>query len=112
MCPMFYNKYQQMWLFVFFDLPTETRKERKASAAFRKNLLKDGFQMFQFSVYIRHCISFSNVDTHIERVRKFLPSEGKVCLASFTEKQFSDMKVFYCKTRNKMIVDNEQLLLF
>ena len=51
------NAYRIMWLFVLFDLPVETKKERKAAADFRKALLKDGFSMLQFSVYNRHCAS-------------------------------------------------------
>ena len=47
---------------VFFDLPTDTKKERKAAALFRQNLLKDGFTMFQFSIYIRHCGSKENME--------------------------------------------------
>jgi CRISPR-associated protein Cas2 len=35
------NGYRIMWLFVFFDLPTDTAKDRKNAAGFRKNLLKD-----------------------------------------------------------------------
>jgi CRISPR/Cas system-associated protein endoribonuclease Cas2 len=46
------NKYRIMWLFVFFDLPTETKKDRRNAQQFRKNLLKDGFTMMQFSVYM------------------------------------------------------------
>ena len=30
------NAYHIMWLFVFFDLPTTTKMERKATAQFRK----------------------------------------------------------------------------
>ena len=37
-----------MWILVFFDLPTETKKERKAYTRFRKELMNDGFSMFQF----------------------------------------------------------------
>ena len=44
------NAYRIMWVLVFFDLPTETPKERKVAALFRKKIMKDGFQMFQFSV--------------------------------------------------------------
>ena len=36
-----------MWVLVFFDLPTETRKDRKNATLFRKRILKDGFTMFQ-----------------------------------------------------------------
>ena len=37
------SEYRVMWIMVFFDLPTETKKERKAHTQFRKNLQKDGF---------------------------------------------------------------------
>ena len=30
------NQYRCMWVLVFFDLPTETRSERKAATRFRK----------------------------------------------------------------------------
>ena len=46
-----------MWVLVLFDLPTETKRDRKASADFRKKLIQDGFTMFQFSIYVRHCPS-------------------------------------------------------
>ena len=41
-----------MWVLVFFDLPTDTKKERKSATDFRKKLIADGFIMFQFSIYI------------------------------------------------------------
>lgn len=46
-----------MWLMIYFDLPTEDKTDRKEYAIFRKNLLKAGFKMFQFSIYVRHCMS-------------------------------------------------------
>ena len=46
------SAYTIMWLYVMFDLPVETKRQRKNAADFRKNLLKDGFIMHQFSVYI------------------------------------------------------------
>ena len=51
-----FSEYRIMWVLVLFDLPTETKKDKKAYATFRKNLQKDGFTMFQFSIYVRHCI--------------------------------------------------------
>ena len=51
------NAYRIMWLFVFFDLPTTTKTERRHAAQFRKALEKDGFSMMQYSVYVRHCSS-------------------------------------------------------
>lgn len=41
-----------MWILVHFDLPTETKKDRRNYAQFRKKIMADGFAMFQFSMYI------------------------------------------------------------
>ena len=45
-----FSEYRIMWVLVFFDLPTDTKKERKEAADFRKRLIVDGFIMFQFSI--------------------------------------------------------------
>lgn len=85
------NSYRIMWLFVFFDLPTGTKKQRKNAGTFRKSLEKDGFTMKQYSVYVRHCPSKENQDVHIRRVGAFIPEEGMVSLLSVTDKQYSEM---------------------
>ena len=91
------SEYRVMWILVFFDLPTETKKERKAYADFRKKLMKDGFNMFQFSIYVRHCASRENMEVHTKRVRSFLPEFGKVGILSITDKQFVDIEIYYGK---------------
>ena len=40
-----FSEYRVMWVLVLFDLPTETKKEKKAYVDFRKNLQRDGFTM-------------------------------------------------------------------
>ena len=35
------SQYRVMWIFVLFDLPTETQKDIKAYAQFRKNIMRD-----------------------------------------------------------------------
>lgn len=85
------ESYRIMWLFCFFDLPVETKRQRKLATGFRKDLLKDGFSMMQFSVYVRHCASRENLDVHIKRVQKFTPETGSVSLLSITDKQFGNM---------------------
>lgn len=81
-----YSKYRVMWLLVFFDLPTETKKDRKAYTEFKKRLLNDGFTMFQFSIYVRHCASRENMAVHARRIRSFLPPYGKVGILGITDK--------------------------
>ena len=95
------NAYRIMWVLVFFDLPTETKKERKIYAKFRKEILADGFKMFQFSIYLRHCASRENADVHIKRVKKILPQKGHVGIMCITDKQFGMMEIF----RGKDLVD-------
>ncbi len=88
------NAYRIMWVMVLFDLPTETRQERKNYADFRKKMLQDGFAMFQFSIYLRHCSSMENADVHVKRVKKSLPEKGHVGIITITDKQFGMMEVF------------------
>jgi len=83
-----------MWVMVFFDLPTETSKERREAAMFRKNLIKDGFTMFQYSIYVRCCPSKENADVHVKRVKNFLPETGYVVVFTITDKQFGMMELF------------------
>ncbi|MFN8265950.1 MAG: CRISPR-associated endonuclease Cas2 [Chitinophagaceae bacterium] len=80
-----------MWLFVFFDLPVETKKERKEAARFRKDLLKDGFNMMQFSVYSRHCASDESAGVHIKRTKEKVPEKGQVSILKVTDKQYGDI---------------------
>jgi len=89
------NQYRIMWLYVFFDLPTETPQQRKVASKFRKSLLNDGFKMFQFSIYLRHCTSRENATVHERRVKKLLPRKGKICILTITDKQFGMMTVYH-----------------
>jgi CRISPR-associated protein Cas2 len=89
-----FNEYRVMWIFVLYDLPTETKKERHEFALFRKMLMQDGFEMFQFSIYVRHCASFENAQVHIKRVKAALPPLGKIGILTITDKQFGDIKIF------------------
>ena len=107
-----FSQYRSMWLIVFFDLPTDTKKERKAAAVFRQNLLKDGFTMFQFSIYVRHCASQENADVHIKRVKSILPPYGKIGIMCITDKQFSNIQLFYGKKPQKTSTPYQQLELF
>lgn len=91
------NAYRIMWLFVFFDLPTHTKTERRHAAQFRKALEKDGFAMMQYSVYVRHCVSKENMEVHIRQVRKSMPPSGMTSILSVTDKQYSEILNFWGK---------------
>ena len=107
-----FSQYRVMWILVFFDLPTETKKERKIAAQFRKDLQGDGFTMFQFSIYIRHCASRENMDVHIKRVQNILPEKGKVGILGITDKQFAEIQLYYGKKEEAPKAPGQQLELF
>ena len=101
-----------MWLLVFFDMPTETKAQRKEYSNFRKFLLKDGFQMFQFSIYIRYCMSLESAKTHKKRVRDYVPQYGDIGILTVTDKQFSSMEIFHGMKKKKSPPSVIQLELF
>lgn len=106
------SEYRVMWVLVFFDLPTDTKQERKAAAVFRKELIRDGFVMFQFSIYMRHCPSAENADVHIRRVKNLLPPYGQVGILSITDKQFASMELYFERKSRDVPSEGIQLELF
>lgn len=85
------NSYRAMWLFVLFDLPVQTKKQRRTAAQFRKRMLQEGFNMMQFSVYTRHCPSREALVVHTKRVKRAVPHQGHVTLMAITDKQYGRM---------------------
>lgn len=106
------NAYRIMWLFVFFDLPTNTKKERKDYTGFRKKLLKDGFSMMQYSVYTRHCASKESADVHMRRVKKFIPAKGQVSILTITDKQYGLILNYWGARNSPLLQPANQLELF
>ena len=84
------SRYRAMWLFVCFDLPVLTKNQRREAARFRKNLLKDGFSMMQYSVYVRPCATNETMNVHLARIKGMVPPEGLVSVIRITDKQFSE----------------------
>jgi CRISPR-associated protein Cas2 len=101
-----------MWVLVFFDLPTETKAERKIYSNFRKDILKDGFVMFQFSIYMRHCPSRENAEVHVKRVKKILPEKGHIGIMCITDKQFGEMEIYFGKKQKEKNLGSQQLEMF
>ena len=104
--------YRIMWMMVMFDLPVGDRAERKAATRFRNFLLDQGFEMAQFSVYMRFCAGREQVEAHTRRIGDNLPARGRVHLLSFTDKQYENIVCFSGRIREKARKNPEQLALF
>jgi len=103
------NKF--MRIIVFFDLPTNTKKDRKNYSIFRKKLLENGFFMLQYSVYCRICKGMQLSKKYIEYIRKVTPPKGNVRILQITDKQFNNMELIVGKKTNEEKYIKKQLIM-
>ena len=101
-----------MWILVMFDLPTETKKQRKAASDFRNFLLDEGFERSQFSVYARFVDSKDACQTRVNRIERNLPEKGDIQILNFTDRQYRDIVHFSDQNRRAVRKNPGQLVLF
>lgn len=101
-----------MWVAVMFDLPVVEKAERKAATDFRNTLLDMGFEMTQFSVYMRFCASQAQIETYCKRVENALPAGGRVNILTFTDKQYERIISFCGKAKQPAKKPPDQYDLF
>lgn len=105
-------RYQAMRLLCFFDLPTETPQDKRVYRQFRKELLANGFEMLQFSVYYRTCPNRSFANKFYKRLKMSNLPAGNVRLLAVTEKQFSEMVLIVGgKTKQEEVVSNHKMVI-
>jgi CRISPR-associated protein Cas2 len=104
--------YKAMWLFAMFDLPVDEPELRREYTRFRKALLKEGFTMLQYSVYVHYVRSEESEEVFRRKVHTALPSHGQVRLVSITDRQFEKMEVYVGKKRTRVEDPPHQLMLF
>lgn len=104
--------YRNMWLLVMFDLPVTQKEERKEAADFRNYLLDLGFEMAQFSVYMRFFSSSKQMETCCQKIGAALPKGGKVNILQFTDKQYERIISFYGQVRQSEKSAPSQFELF
>ena len=99
-----------MWILVLFDLPVTTKTERGKATRFRTALLDLGFEMAQFSVYMKHCAGKEQAQTIQNKITSLVPPYGNIKLLFITDKQFGNI-VHLGKHSTRQINDS-QLALF
>lgn len=104
--------YRLMWMIVMFDLPVALKSERKEATDFRQALLDMGFEMSQFSVYMRMCTSPTQVETYCKRVEAALPNGGKVNILQFTDKQYERIISYHGQAKQPANKTPDQFDLF
>ncbi len=99
------SKYRMAWVMVFFDLPVGTPEERRDASNFRRDLLRDGYIMVQFSVYARPCGTADRVETQVRRLKSKIPPKGEVRGLLISDAQWGRMIV----VRSQQKVDSEKM---
>lgn len=96
-----------------FDLPVVSDSDRKQATKFRNFLLKDGYDMLQFSVYTRICPNSDAAKKHAQRLILNTPKKGSVRVLSLTNKQFADAIIATGEKKpQEKKINESQLLLF
>jgi CRISPR-associated protein Cas2 len=101
-----------MWLVVFFDLPVGTRKQRKVATDFRHKLRDLGFEMTQYSVYLRFCAGKEQAESYERKIEQAMPSAGKVHIMAITDKQYENIRTYRGRNREQSPRNPEQYALF
>lgn len=105
------NKFMRM--LVFFDLPVQSKAQRREATRFRNFLLNDGYHMLQYSVYARVCNGVDAVEKHRARMKNNLPDKGSIRLLVITEKQYESIDILLGKlTQADDSFQCEQLTIF
>lgn len=82
-----------MRILLMYDLPVITDREKKVYREFRKFLIKNGFQMMQYSIYVKIVANVDSANFVIDKIKRNLPDEGKIRVMKVTEKQYASMLV-------------------
>ena len=100
-----------MRVFVFFDLPVLTAKERRAYRKFRKYLICSGFIMQQKSVYTKLVANGMQAKTVTDNVRKNAPSSGLIEFLIVTENQYTNIEYVNGQENSEYVSSTEKLLI-
>ncbi len=97
---------------VLFDLPVVEPEERKAATKFRNFLKDQGFEMAQFSVYLRFTSGKEAAAALTRKVEAALPTGGKVDILQFTDKQYENIVSFRGRIHEPARKNPDQLVFF
>ena len=102
--------YKFMRLLLFFDLPTETSKNRLDYTRFHNFLIKNGFIMMQKSVYSKLVINNVTSAAVKTKISKNLPPAGIIELLEVTENQFSRIEYLIGEKQSVIEESMERLI--
>lgn len=100
-----------MRVFIMFDLPVLTSKQRRDYRAFVKYLTKSGFLMMQESIYTKITPNATTADVVISGVKRNKPPAGLVQAMKVTERQYEKMDFIVGEFHTDVIDTDERLVV-
>ena len=95
---------------LMFDLPVETKSERREYRHFVKFLKKEGFVRLQKSIYTKLVINKFALNHSRKAIISHLPMDGFVSFLSITEKQYQSIEHFLGQTSTKEITTDSRYI--
>ena len=100
-----------MRILVMFDLPTATPEDKREYTRFRKSLIKMGFDMLQYSIYVRVTRNNDDAQKYIKLIKLSLPPVGSVRVLQVTEKQYKSMMIMLgAKTPTENLLKTQDIV--
>ncbi len=90
------SAFKIMWLVVMFDLPTQTKKDRKRYRWLSRFLDAQSYMRIQYSVYAKVFNSMGSANNGKKKLRDFVRTnikKGNVRMLLFTDTQFGKMEI-------------------
>ena len=105
--------YKQVRVLILYDLPMSEIEDRKEYSKFRREMLKLGCYLVQFSVYAKVIKNEVYYKSFIDKLKKILPKKGEVRVIKLTEKQYEDMLFLNGASNNyEKRISNNNLVVF
>ena len=104
-----------MWLVVMFDLPTQTKQDRKRYRWLSRYLDAQAYVRLQYSVYAKVFNSLESANHGKKRLREFVQTnvkKGNVRMLLFTDAQFGKMELIVGETSKQEEVVQPSLFDF
>lgn len=80
-----------MRIILMFDLPTETKSDKRRYRNFVKYLTSEGYIRLQYSVYSKLCINKDAAVTASKRISRISPIKGDIRYIIITEQQYQSI---------------------
>ncbi len=105
--------YKKVRVLILYDLPMIEDRDIKIYSRFRKEILKLGCYMVQFSIYAKVIKNEIYYQSFVTKLKEIMPAKGEVRVVKVTERQYQSMLFLNgAKNNFEKKISNNQLVVF